>query len=70
MNYPKHEEFLKKYISITAGFIDAFNTTHKIKSSSSLSLNATEELKNLKDLLDSGAITNEEFKKAKEKLLN
>ena len=97
MNYPKHEEFLKEYISISAGFVDAFNTTHKIKSSSSLSLNAseyitnvsintsdgasnkkkkalgsslTEELKNLKELLDSGAITKEEFKKAKDKLLN
>tara|TARA_A100001234_G_scaffold95029_1_gene83761 strand:- start:80 stop:967 length:888 start_codon:yes stop_codon:yes gene_type:complete len=97
VNYPKHEEFLKKYISISAGFIDEFNTTHKIKSSSSLSLNAgeyitnasintgdgasskkdktsksslTEELKSLKELLDSGAITKEEFKKAKDKLLN
>ena len=97
MNYPKHEEFLKKYISISAEFIDAFNSKHKIKSSSKLSLNAsqyvsnvsintgegssnekkkesgaslTEELKNLKELLDSGAITKEEFKKAKEKLLN
>ena len=93
----EHEEFLKKYISISAEFIDAFNSKHKIKSSSKLSLNAsqyvsnvsintgegssnekkkesgaslTEELKNLKELLDSGAITKEEFKKAKEKLLN
>ena len=97
MDYPKHEEFLKKYISVSAKFVNAFNNTHKIKSSSKLSLNAsqyasnvsintgegtsnkkkkaselslTEELKNLKDLLDSGAITNEEFKKAKDKLLN
>jgi len=97
MNYPKHEEFLKKYISISAGFVDAFNTMHKIKSSSKSSLNAssyitnasintgdgvsikkdkastsslTEELKNLKELLDSGAITKEEFNKAKDKLLN
>lgn len=97
MNYPKHEEFLKKYISISAGFVDAFNSTHKIKSSSKLSLNAsqyvsnvsintgedssnekkkesgeslTKELKNLKELLDSGAINKEEFKKAKDKLLN
>ncbi len=97
MDYPKHEEFLKKFISISAGFVDAFNTTHKIKSSSSLSLNArdyirnvsinssdgvsnkkkkvsssslTEEIKNLKELLDAGAITKEEFNKAKEKLLN
>jgi hypothetical protein len=97
MNYPKHEEFLKKFISISAGFVDAFNKTHKIKNSSGLSLNAnmyvsnvsintgdgasnkknktqstslTEELKSLKDLLDSGVITKEEFKKAKDKLLN
>ena len=97
MNYPKHEEFLKKYISISAGFIDDFNTMHKIKSSSGLSLNVseyitnasintgdgasgkkdkastsslTEQLKSLKELLDSGAITKEEFKKAKDKLLN
>ena len=97
MDYPKHEEFLKKYISISAGFINDFNTMHKIKSSSGLSLNVseyitnasintgdgssvkkdkestsslTEQLKSLKELLDSGAITKEEFKKAKEKLLN
>ena len=97
INFPKHEEFLKKYISISAGFVEAFNTTRKLKSSSALSLNAseyitnasintgdgasskkdktstsslTEELKSLKDLLDSGAITKEEFQKAKDKLLN
>ena len=97
MDYPKHEEFLNKYISISADFINAFNKTHKIKDTSSISLNAseyianvsintgdsdsskkkkesasslTEELKNLKELLDSGAITKDEFNKAKEKLLN
>ena len=42
INFPKHEEFLKKYISISAGFVEAFNTTRKIKSSSALSLNASE----------------------------
>ena len=97
INYPKHEEFLKKYISVSADFIDTFNQIHKIKNSSAISLNAseyitnvsinsgdsastktdktsslslTEELKSLKELLDSGAITKEEFKKAKDKLLN
>ena len=97
MNYPQHEDFLKKYISISADFVDAFNSTHKIKSSSKLSLNAgeyitnasintgdsssgnkdkastsslIEQLKSLKELLDSGAITKQEFKKAKDKLLN
>ena len=95
MNYPEHEQFLKKYISVSAGFVDAFNETHKIKSSSKLSLNAkdyvsnvsinvgsgttssnnskgsvVEQLQSLKDLLDSGAITKEEFEKAKKKILN
>ncbi len=97
INYPKHEEFLKKYISVSADFIDTFNQIHKIKNSSAISLNAseyitnvsinsgdsastktdktsslslTEELKSLKELLDSGAITKEEFNKAKDKLLN
>ncbi len=97
MNYPKHEEFLKKYISVTSTFISEFNKTHKIKNSSKLSLNVdqnftqasintgegtsnqkkkklessiVEELKSLKDLLDSGAITQDEFEKAKKKILN
>ena len=94
MNHPKHEEFIKKYISITAKYIDAFNKTHKLKSTSKLSLGVNEnisdvsintgsgnsnkktsttvveELKTLKDLLDSGAITKEEFEKAKKKILN
>ena len=96
MNYPKHEEFLKKYISISAKFVDEFNKTHKIKGQLSLNpkenlsqvsintektdnksvskstdnKNVVEELKDLKDLLDSGAITQDEFEKAKKKLLN
>ena len=95
MNYPKHEEFLKKFISISANYVDAFNQTHKIKDSSKLSLSVKEyisnvsinvgsgtanennsnkslvnQLKSLKDLLDSGAITKEEFEKAKNQILN
>ena len=96
MNYPKHEEFLKKYISIGAKFVDEFNKTHKIKGQLSLNpkenfsevsintektdnksvsksadkKNIVEELKGLKDLLDAGAITQDEFEKAKKKLLN
>ena len=95
MNYPKHEEFLKKFISISANFVDAFNQTHKIKDSNKSSLSVKEyisnvsinvgsgtatennsneslvnQLKSLKDLLDSGAISKEEFDKAKKKLLN
>ena len=95
MNYPKHEEFLKKYISVSASFVDEFNETHKIKSSSKYALNAKEYLSNtstkvssettlsntsegsvvdqlnsLKELLDAGALTKEEFEKAKKKILN
>ena len=95
MDYPKHEEFLKKYISVSADFIDKFNQTRKIKDSSKASLgvkeyhsnvsinvgsgtansnnsegSVVEQLKSLKDLLDSGAITKEEFEKAKKKILN
>ena len=95
MNYPKHEEFLKKFISISANFVDAFNQTQKIKDSrksslgvkeyiSNVSINAgsgtatennskeslVNQLKSLKDLLDSGTISREEFDKAKKKLLN
>ena len=96
MDYPKHEEFLKKYISYSAKFIDGFNKSHKIKGQLSLnpqenfseatinvekkdSQNATKssekkdvvgELKTLKELLDAGALTQDEFDKAKKKLLN
>ena len=41
-----------------------------IKKDKASSLSLTDELKKLKELLDSGAITKEEFKKAKDKLLN
>ena len=97
MNNPKHEEFLKKFINISATYVDEFNRNYKIKDTSKLSLNVkenlsnsvsintgsndknskkikegsvVEELKSLKDLLDSGAITKDEFDKAKKKLLN
>ena len=100
MDYPKHEEFLKKYISYNAKYIDDFNKMKKIKNSSKLSLNVQENLsqssinvetnssqtnstskangedniikqiKELKTLYDDGAITKEEFEKAKDKLLN
>ena len=90
MDYPKHEEFLKKYISVSADFIDKFNQTRKIKDSSKASLgvkeyhsnvsinvgsgtansnnsegSVVEQLKSLKDLLDSGVITKEEFETQK-----
>jgi hypothetical protein len=98
MNHPKHEEFLKKYISVTANLIDRFNQLNKVKGG--LTLNPEEnftqasinvekagtkkvkkstdankgdtvsQIKGLKELLDAGAITQDEFDKAKKKLLN
>ena len=96
MNYPKHEKFLKKYISVSAKFVDEFNKTLKIRGNlrlnpqenfsgaiintektgnKSLSKSAekkdiVKELKALKDLLDAGALTQEEFEIAKSKVLN
>ena len=91
--YPKHEEFMNKYVSVSASLLDKFNQLNKIKSATSLnaasfitqasistgsgegSVNAQEgdiikQIKDLKDLLDAGALTKEEFEKAKKKLLN
>ena len=98
MNYPKHEAFLKKYISISANLVDRFNQLNKVKGG--LTLNPEEnftqasinvekagtkkvkkstdankgdivgQIKGLKELLDAGAITQDEFDKAKKKLLN
>ena len=98
MQHPKHEEFLKKYISISANLVDRFNKLNKVKGG--LTLNPEEnftqasinvekagtkkvkkstdankgdivsQIKGLKELLDAGAITQDEFDKAKKKLLN
>jgi len=98
MQYPKHEEFLKKYISVSANLVDRFNQLNKVKGA--LTLNPEEnftqasinvekaktkkvkkstdtdkgdivsQIKGLKELLDAGAITQEEFDKAKKKILN
>ena len=98
MRNPKHEAFLKKYISISANLVDRFNQLNKVKGE--LTLNPEEnftqasinvekagtkkvkkstdankvdivsQIKGLKELLDAGAITQEEFDKAKKKLLN
>ena len=93
-NNPKHEEFLNKFVSISASFIDQLNKNFKIKGgltlnpqenfsqasinmekkqdkkSSDSNTNIVEKIKGLKELLDAGAITKEEFEKAKKKLLN
>ncbi len=95
---PIHEDFLKKYISISANLVDRFNQLNEVKGS--LTLNPKEnftqvsinvekketnrvkksndidkddivsQIKSLKDLLDVGAITQDEFDKAKKKILN
>ena len=98
VNYPKHEEFLKKYISISANLVDRFNQLNKVRGGLTLnpeenftqaSINVEKEgtkkvkkstdankgdvvsqIKGLKELLDAGAITQDEFDKAKKKLLN
>ena len=93
MNHPKHEEFLKKYISISANLVDRFNKLNKVKGGLTLDAstlitqasinvgsgetakevpksNIVEQIKQLKELMDAGAITKEEFDKAKKKLLN
>lgn len=95
-NFPEHEEFLKKFVGISANLVDRFNKLNKVKGS--LSLNPEENLikisanveknntktkqssnekkdiinqiKGLKELLDAGAITQDEFEKAKKKILN
>ena len=92
-NNPKHEAFLKKFISVTASLIDRFNKLNKVKGSLKLDAstlitqasinvggnettkevpkgNVVEQIKELKELMDSGAITQEEFEKAKKQILN
>jgi len=84
--YPKHEDFLKKYISISAYLVDRFNQLNNIKgeltlypdenfTQASISTGANKvdfvsQIKGLKELLDAGAITQDEYDKAKKKLLN
>ncbi|MDA8726873.1 SHOCT domain-containing protein [Candidatus Pelagibacter bacterium] len=93
MNYPKHEAFLKKYISVSASLVDRFNQLNKVKGNLTLDAstlitqasinvgsgettkeapkgNIVEQIKQLKELMDAGAITKEEFEKAKKQLLN
>ena len=92
-DYPKHEAFLKKYISVSASLVDRFNQLNKVRGGLTLDAstlitqasinvgsseatkevskgNIVEQIKQLKELMDAGAITQEEFDKAKKKLLN
>ena len=96
--YPKHEAFLKKYISVMANLVSRFNQLNKVtgglmlnpeenftqasinvekketkkvkKSTDSDKDDLLSQLKSLKELLDAGAITQDEFTKAKKKLLD
>jgi hypothetical protein len=92
-DYPKHEAFLKKYISVTASLVDRFNQLNKVRGGLTLDAstlitqasinvgsgettkevpkgNIAEQIKQLKELMDAGAITKEEFEKAKKQILN
>ena len=91
--YPKHEAFLKKYISFAASLVDRFNKLNKVTGTLELEAstyitqasinvgsgettkeapkrNIVEQIKQLKELMDAGVISQEEFDKAKKKLLN
>ena len=93
MDYPKHEAFLKKYMSVSASLVDRFNNLNKVRGALRLDAstyiaqasmntgsgqatnevntgNIVEQIKGLKELMDAGAISKEEFEKAKKKLLN
>jgi hypothetical protein len=88
-NFPKHEEFLKNFIGISAKLIDRFNelnkvrggltlnpqadfvqTSAKVEKKSTIKKDIVNQIKSLKELLDIGAITQDEFDKAKKKILN
>ncbi len=88
--FPQHEAFLKKFVNLSASFVERFNQLNNItmmtlnpseyiiqtsiSTEKEIISNSTEDiakqLKDLKDLLDAGALTKEEFDKAKKKILN
>ena len=85
-NYPKHNDAMNQWISISADFHQFFEEMVKAKNRHKLSLenysantqsfqinqndNIVDQIKKLKELMDNGVITNKEFEKAKKKLLN
>jgi len=85
-NFPKHKKMMAKWLSISAERHIEFENNARAKSRHKLDLskyithttiknndsntNIVEKIKGLKELLDAGAITKEEFEKAKKKLLN
>ena len=83
--YPEHKVIMDKWISLSAKRHQFLEKIYKAKENHLLNLNKyiiqnveerenskdlTESLKQLNELYKSGAITKEEFKKAKEKILN
>ena len=82
--YPEHEKIMKKWTSIAALRHKEFEKNNKIKSHHELDLkeyislasenrnnkNTVNQLKQLNDLFKSGVLTQEEFEKAKAKILN
>ena len=83
--FPEHEETMKKLISISSKFHKNFENMVKAKNHHKLSLDKyfieteleaksddpiVDQLKKLNELYKSGALTKEEFTKAKNKLLN
>ena len=85
-NFPKHKEVMDNWISISAKRHQEFQKNIKAKPNHYLSLNKyigdeyqneessntplVEQIKELNELYKSGALTKEEFEKAKKKLLD
>ena len=66
----KVENFFERYPYILNNSNNSLLKKSKITKKKSQSTDIVSKLKDLKDLLDSGVLTNEEFEKAKKKLLN
>jgi len=83
-NFPEHKKMMEKWISISAQYHIEFENNARAKGKHRLDLNKyityknlentnssfVEQIKKLNDLYKSGVLTEEEFKKAKDKILN
>mgnify|MGYP001168064426 FL=1 len=85
-NYPEHQKIMQKWVSISAKRHIEFENTIKVMERHKLDLNSLSpltsesskklsndilgQLKKLNDLYKNGILTKDEFKKAKEKVLN
>ena len=83
--FPDHKKIMEKWVSISSRFHKNFENMVKAKSHHKLSLEkyfietktdtksddpVVDQLKQLNELFKSGALTKEEFEKAKQKILN